>query len=195
MLKRRWLALFMALALCALALPPIQPTGAAVEIAFWHAMTGTNGQAVTDLVKKFNDSHTDVHVTEQNKGASYNDALNAVMAAMQQQQGPNIAQIFDLGTPLAIDSGFFAPVESLLTADQLKAFKDDIAGPLIAYFTIGGKLYSLPWNNSTPLLYYNKDMFKAAGLDTEKPPATWQELTADCEKLMAANVAPNCISM
>jgi sn-glycerol 3-phosphate transport system substrate-binding protein len=61
------------------------------------------------------------------------------------------------------------------------------------YFTIGGKLYSLPWNNSTPLLYYNKDMLKAAGID--KSPATWQELEDDCAKLMAANVAPNCISM
>ena len=67
--------------------------------------------------------------------------------------------------------------------------------PLISYFTVNDTLWSLPWNNSTPLLYYNKDMFTAAGLDPETPPATWQELEADCAAIMAANAAPYCISM
>ncbi len=194
MSKRRLLTLFVIVALCVLALPPLQRSHAAVEIAFWHAMTGNNQKVVTSLVDAFNSSQTDIHVTEQNKGANYNDALNNTIAAMQQKQGPNIAQIFDLGTPLAIDSGFFTPAESILSADQLAKVKGDVVGPLIAYFTVGGKLNSLPWNNSTPLLYYNKDMFKAAGLDPAKPPATWQDVEADCAKLMAANVAPNCIS-
>jgi len=158
-------------------------------------MGGNNGKVVTALVDKFNASHPDIHVTEQNKGASYNEALNNVIAASQQQQGPNVAQIFDLGTPLAIDSGFFVPIESQLSADQLKTVKEQVAAPILSYFTIGGKLYSLPWNNSNPLLYYNKDMFKAAGLDPEKAPATWQDIDAACEKIMAANVAPNCITM
>jgi sn-glycerol 3-phosphate transport system substrate-binding protein len=165
-----------------------------VEITFWHAMSGNNGKVVTDLVSEFNASQSDVHVTEQNKG-NYNETLNAVIQAAGQGQGPNIAQIFDLGTPLAIDSGFFVPIESLLTPDQLHQVKDDVLPPLISYFSVGGKLNSMPWNNSTPLFYYNKDMFQAAGLDPEKPPATWQELEADCEKIMAANAAPNCISM
>ncbi len=165
-----------------------------VEVSFWHAMSGNNGKVVTDLVAQYNASQSAVHVTEQNKG-NYNETLNAVIQAAGQGQGPNIAQIFDLGTPLAIDSGFFTPVESLLSADELKAIKDDVLPPLISYFTVGGKLNSVPWNNSTPLFYYNKDMFTAAGLDPEKPPTTWQELEADCEKIKAANAAPYCISM
>src|SRR5258708_2141614 len=187
--------LVMVVVICAAAFPGPRPAHAATEITFWHAMTGNNQKVVTSLVDAFNASQSDIHVTEQNKGASYNDALNAVIAASQQQQGPNIAQIFDLGTPLAIDSGFFVPVESVLSADQLKQIKDDVAGPVQAYFTINGKLNSMPWNNSNPLLYYNKDMFKAAGLDPEKPPATWQELEADSAKIMSINSAPNCISM
>jgi sn-glycerol 3-phosphate transport system substrate-binding protein len=169
-----------------------QTLAAPTEIAFWHAMGGNNGQVVTDLVADFNASHPDIHVTEQRKGTSYNEALDAVIQATGQGQGPNMAQIFDLGTPLAIDSGFFAPVESVLSADQLKQVKDDIMAPLTNYFTVNGTLWSLPWNNSTPLLYYNKDMFKAAGLDPDTPPATWQELEEDCAKIMAANVAPYC---
>ena len=132
-----------------------------VEIAFWHAMSGNNGKVVTDLVAQYNASQSAIHVTEQNKG-NYNETLNAVIQAAGQGQGPNIAQIFDLGTPLAIDSGFFTPVESLLSAEELKAIKDDVLPPLINYFTVGGKLNSVPWNNSTPLFYYNKDMFTAA---------------------------------
>jgi len=194
MTKRRLLTLCLVVALLAIALPA-QRSHAAVEITFWHAMTGNNQKVVTELVKAFNDSHADIKVTEQNKGSSYNDALNAVIAASQQKQGPNVAQIFDLGTPLAIDSGFFVPVESLLTADQLKKVKDDVVGPVLSYFTINGKLNSMPWNNSNPLLYYNKDMFKAAGLDPNKAPATWQEIDEACAKIMAANVAPNCITM
>jgi sn-glycerol 3-phosphate transport system substrate-binding protein len=195
MSKKRLLSLVLIVALCALALPSFQPAHAVVEITFWHAMTGTNQNAVTALVDAFNASQSDIHVTEQNKGSSYNDELNAVIAASQQQQGPNLAQIFDLGTPLAIDSGFFTPIETLLTPEQLEAIKGDVAGPILSYFTVGGTLYSLPWNNSNPLLYYNKDMFKAASLDENTPPATWQELQEFCAKIMEANAAPNCISM
>src|SRR4051812_8681814 len=131
---------------------------AATEIAFWHGMNGTNGAAVTSLVADFNAAHPDVHVTEQSKGASYNEVLNTTIAAMGQGQGPNIVQVFDLGTPIAIDSGFFTPVQSLLSADQLTSLKADIMPPLINYFTVNNMLWSLPWNNSTPILYYNKDM-------------------------------------
>lgn len=166
-----------------------------VEIAFWHAMGGNNGEVVTGLVADFNDSHPDIHVSEQRKGTSYNEALDAVIQAAGQGEGPNMSQIFDLGTPLAIDSGFFAPVQSILSDDQLQQIKDDVMAPLISYFTVNDTLWSLPWNNSTPLLYYNKNMFEAAGLDPDTPPATWQELEADCAAIMAANAAPYCISM
>ncbi|HVU12418.1 MAG TPA: ABC transporter substrate-binding protein [Phototrophicaceae bacterium] len=164
------------------------------QITFWHGMTGTNGQVVTKLVSDFNASHPDVQVTEQNKGSSYNDVLNNTISAMGQGQGPNIVQIFDLGTPIAIDSGFFTPVQNVLPADQFAQLKSDIMPPLISYFTVNDTLWSLPWNNSTPLFYYNKDMFKAAGLDPDKPPATWQELEDDCAKIQAANAAPYCIT-
>jgi len=196
MRSHRLLIAILVLALCVTALPPFQHSKAApVEISFWHAMTATNQQVLTKLVEEFNSKNPDIKVIEQNKGASYNDALNAVIAAAQQKQAPNIAQIFDLGTPLAIDSGFFVPIQDLLSADQLKTVKDEVAAPVLDYFTLGGKLYSLPWNNSTPLLYYNKDMFKAAGLDPEKAPATWQDVDAACKKIMDSKAAPNCISL
>jgi sn-glycerol 3-phosphate transport system substrate-binding protein len=163
------------------------------EITFWHAMSGNNGEQVTALVADFNASQSDIVVMEQNKG-NYDETLNAVITASGQGEGPNMAQIFDLGTPLAIDSGFFTPVQDIFTAEQFDLVSTDVAAPLINYFTIGGTLWSVPWNNSTPILYYNKDMYAAAGLDPEAPPATWQELQEHCAVIMAAGVAPYCLS-
>jgi sn-glycerol 3-phosphate transport system substrate-binding protein len=164
-----------------------------VAIDFWHAMTGNNGTVTTELIANFNASHPDIVVTEQAKG-NYDETLNAVIAAAGQGEGPNLSQIFDLGTPLAIDSGFFAPVQSILTEEQLQHVMDDVLPPLISYFTIGDTLWSLPWNNSTPLLYYNKNMFEAAGLDPDTPPATWQEIEEACAAIVAASAAPYCFS-
>lgn len=163
------------------------------EITFWHAMSGNNGEQVTALVADFNASQSAIHVNEQNKG-NYDETLNAVIQATGQGEGPNMAQIFDLGTPLAIDSGFFTPVQSVLSEEQFEQVTEDVVAPLINYFTIGGTLWSLPWNNSTPILYYNKDMFEAAGLDPETPPATWQELQEMCAVIMESGVAPYCLS-
>jgi len=195
MQKRRLLVGMMSALVLVVALS-VSPTLAQtpVEVSFWHAMSGNNGKVVTDLVAKYNASQSNVHVTEQNKG-NYNETLNAVIQAAGQGQGPDIAQIFDLGTPLAIDSGFFTPAETAFSADQIAQIKADVLAPVLNYFTVGGKLNSIPWNNSTPLFYYNKNMFTAAGLDPEKPPATWQDLEADCEKIKDANAAPYCISM
>src|SRR5690242_16741559 len=124
MTRHRFMAVGLILALCLMTLP-FKATHAATEITFWHAMTGTNQKVLQGLVADFNSSQSDIHVTEQNKGADYPTVLNNVIAAEQQKQGPNIAQIFDLGTPLAIDSGFFIPMQSLLSADQLAAIRAD----------------------------------------------------------------------
>lgn len=186
-------SLFFALLVTLLSVANFAAAQTPTEIAFWHAMSGNNGEQVTALVTDFNASQSDIRVIEQNKG-NYDETLNAVIAAAGQGEGPNIAQIFDLGTPLAIDSGFFAPVQSVLSEEQFQQITDDVVAPLINYFTIGGTLWSLPWNNSTPILYYNKDMFEAAGLDPETPPATWQELEEACAAIMEAGAAPYCLS-
>jgi len=195
MFRNRLFIFTMFVVLTIAASPAAVPAHAALEITFWHAMGGTNGKAVASLVDAFNASHPDIHVTQQLKGASYNEELNNVIAAMQQKQGPNVAQIFDLGSAFAKDSGFFTPVQTLLSADQLKQIQGDVVPPVLSYFTVNGTLNSLPWNNSNPLLYYNKEMFTAAGLDPAKGPTTWQDLEADCAKIIASNAAPNCLSL
>src|SRR5215213_6449379 len=162
MQKVRSLFAFLTVMLITLLSISISAAQTPVQVDFCHAMTGNNGTVVTELVSQFNETHPDIQIVEQAKG-NYDETLNAVIAAAGQGEGPNIAQIFDLGTPLAIDSGFFAPLQDALTEEQFAAVQADVLPPLLNYFTVGGKLWSLPWNNSTPLLYYNKDMFEAAG--------------------------------
>src|SRR4029450_1828932 len=70
---------------------------------------------------------------------------------------------------------------------------DDFVQPVSAYYTLDGKFTSMPWNSSSSIMFSNMNMLNAAGIDT--PPATWAEVDAACEKLMAADGHPTyCIT-
>jgi sn-glycerol 3-phosphate transport system substrate-binding protein len=87
-----------------------------------------------------------------------------------------------------IDSGWITPVEDLLAAD--KSFnKADLEPTLVGYYSVDNKLQSMPFNSSTPILYYNKTAFKAAGLDPEKAPKTFAEIAEYSKKLVKKDAA------
>ena len=85
-----------------------------------------------------------------------------------------MVQLFDIGTRLMIDLKVATPVQDFI--DKEKYDISDLEPNVLAYYTVDGKQWSMPFNTSNPMLYYNKDMFKAAGLDPEKPPRTWAEV-------------------
>jgi sn-glycerol 3-phosphate transport system substrate-binding protein len=153
-----------------------------VEITLWHAMGGVNGEAINYMVEEFNKAHTDIKVTAQYQG-TYDDAINKLKSSMAGKAGPDIAQIYDIGSRYMIDSGWITPVEDLLSAD--KSFsKDDIEPTLLGYYSVDNKLQSMPFNSSTPILYYNKTAFKEAGLDPEKAPKNFAEIAEYAKKLV-----------
>ena len=90
-------------------------------------------------------------------------------------------QLYDIGTRWMIDSGYALTMQDLIdqTGSDISALEPNI----LDYYSIDGKLYSMPFNSSTPILYYNKDAFAAAGLDPEKPPTTFDELVQYSEAL------------
>ena len=142
----------------------VDMTGA--EITFWHAMGGVNGEALDYLVKKFNEENEyGIQVTSEYQG-SYDDSINKLKSAQLGNMGADLVQVYDIGTRFMIDSGWIVPMQSLIDADgyDLSQIEPNIA----AYYTVDGKLYSMPFNSSTPILYYNKDMFEKAGI-TEVP--------------------------
>ena len=135
-------------------------------ITFWHSMGGVNGEAMTALVDKFNQENQYGITVEAVYQGSYDDAINKLKSAQIGNMGADLVQIYDIGTRFMIDSGWVVPMQQLIDAAgyDLSQIEPNIA----AYYTTDAGLYSMPFNSSTPLLYYNKDMFDAAGI-TEVP--------------------------
>jgi len=158
------------------------------EIHWWHAMTGQLGEALVTLAKQFNESQGEYEVKPLNKG-SYAETLTAAIAAYRQKNPPHIVQVFEVGTQTMMLSGAVYPVWELMRDNEVKIDWNDFIKPVFGYYAKDGKLYSMPFNPSTPIFYYNKDAFKKAGLDPEKPPKTWPEVEAAAKKIVASGAA------
>jgi sn-glycerol 3-phosphate transport system substrate-binding protein len=171
-----------------LLLVPAAPAFAKTEIQFWHAMTGQLNDAVNALVKQFNDSQTEYEVKPLQKG-NYAEALTAAIAAYRQRQGPNIVQVFEVGTQTMMLSGAILPVYQLMKEQEIAMDWKDFIAPVVGYYSKDGNLYSMPFNSSTPILFYNKDEFQKAGLDPTKPPQTWKQVEEYSKKLIASGAS------
>ena len=163
------------------------PAHAVTEIQWWHSMSGALGEWVNDLAADFNKQQSAYKVTAVYKG-SYDVSMTAGIAAFRAGNQPDIIQVFEVGTATMMASkGAIVPVGEVMkkagvTFDP-KAYVDAVAG----YYTApNGQMLSFPFNSSTPVFYYNKDAFRAAGLDPEKPPKTWPEAVLVAAKLKAS---------
>lgn len=160
---------------------------ARTEIQFWHAMRGARGEAIDALVKQFNQSQREFEVKALYKG-TYPEVLSSAMAAYRQKTGPHIVQVFDVGTQTMLLSDAIVPIHRLMKQQQIAVDWADFLVTITGYYSKDGRLYSMPFNVSTPILYYNKDVFRKAGLD-DKPPVTWQEVETVSRKILAAGAA------
>ena len=152
-----------------------------VEITFWHSMGGVNGEAIVKMVDDFNTANEGkIKVNVEYQG-TYDDAINKVKAAGMSAMPADVMQIYDIGTRFMIDSGWIIPMQYMIDKDNYDI--SQIEPNIAAYYTVGDKLYSMPFNSSTPLLYYNKDAFKEAGLDPEMPPKNFDEIIEMSAKL------------
>ncbi len=160
---------------------------AQTEIQWWHAMGGNLGDTVNQLAEGFNKSQSEYKVSPVYKG-SYPETLTAAIAAFRAKQAPHIVQVFEVGTAnMMAAKGAVYPVFQLM-ADAKEPFDPKAyIGPVYGYYsTTDGKLLSMPFNSSTPVLYRNKELMQKAGLDPNKPPTTWPELGEMAKKAVAA---------
>jgi sn-glycerol 3-phosphate transport system substrate-binding protein len=160
-----------------------------VEIQWWHAMTSVNGDRINKIAADFNASQSRYKVVPVFKG-SYAETMAAAIAAYRAGHAPAIVQVFEVGTATMMAAkGAIRPVYQLM-ADVGEKFDPKAYLPAVTgyYSTADGKMLSLPFNSSTPVVYWNKEEFKKAGLDPDKPPKTWPETFADAKKLRAAGV-------
>ena len=171
----------------ALAATVALPAQAQTEIQWWHAMSGPLGEWVNDLAKQYNESQKNYKVVPTFKG-SYDESMTAAVAAFRAGNAPDILQVFEVGTATMMASkGAIKPVGEVMTMGGAK-FDPSVYIPAVAgYYTApNGQMLSFPFNSSTTIFYYNKDAFKAAGLDAEKAPTTWPEVFAAADKLKAS---------
>ncbi len=163
---------------------------AQTTIEFWHTFgDAKRGGWIQDRADEFNKLHPDLKVVPAFKGGD-NELISATILSARQGNPPAISQIFEGGSQLALDSGVFQPVSAIKNVD----FSDYIK-PVINFYTIGGKVNSLPFNSSSPVLYYNKTLMKKAGLNPLRPPTTFGALLSDCKKIQAANIGASCFGM
>ena len=157
---------------------------AKTDIHWWHAMQGVLGERVNEIAAKFNAAQQDYEVKAVFKG-SYPETLNAAIAAYRAKQPPHVVQVFEVGTQTMLSSGAVYPVSQLMKDHGIAIDWNDLIGPVKSYYSTGGNLASMAFNSSTPILYYNKDLFKKAGL-ADKAPATWDEVESMAKKLVAS---------
>ena len=163
---------------------------AQTEIQFWHAMGGELGQKTDAIAAGFNKSQTEFKVVPVFKG-TYTENMTSAIAAFRAKQAPHIVQVFEVGTAsMMAAKGAVYPVYKLMK-DTNEPFDPKAYLPaVVGYYTdTDGNMLSMPFNSSTPIVYYNKDAFAKAGLDPEKPPRTWEELAAASKKIIAAGGA------
>lgn len=160
---------------------------APVEIEFWHAMGGRLGEKVNEICEKFNVSQSEYKVVPVFKG-SYAETMTAGIAAFRAGQAPAIMQVYEVGTAtMMAASGAVKPVYKLMQETKTPFDPKSYLSAVSGYYTDSkGNMLSLPFNSSTPVLYYNKDAFRKVGLDPEKPPKTWSEVAEYGKKLMGA---------
>jgi sn-glycerol 3-phosphate transport system substrate-binding protein len=163
------------------------PAHAQTEIQWWHSMSGQLGEWVGGLAKGFNDSQKDYKVVPVFKG-TYPESFAAAIAAFRAGNAPHVLQVFEVGTASMMASkGAIVPVNEVMKQGGVK-FDASVYVPAVSgYYTApNGQMLSLPFNSSTTVLHYNKDAFKAAGLNPEVPPKTWPELVSIAAKLKAS---------
>lgn len=151
-------------------------TAEPVKIEWWHAMGGRLGEVVNEIATQFNESQSDYEIVPTYKG-NYEETLTATIAAFRADEQPNIVQVFEAGAATLMGApGAVMPVEDLLKANDVPFdINDYISGVRYFYADNDGKMVGMPFNSSTPILYYNVEALKKAGVT---PPKTWEEFAS-----------------
>lgn len=158
-----------------------QSTGP-IQITFWYGLSGANGSVLQSVINKYNQSQNKYHVVGVFQ-SSYDDTLSKFNASIVSNHLPNIVQIYDIGTQRMIDTKKIIPIQTLMDRDHLQNIADDLEPAIRSYYTIGGKLDSMPFNSSTAVMYFDKNAFRQAGLNPDQKIWTYDELLTAAKKL------------
>jgi sn-glycerol 3-phosphate transport system substrate-binding protein len=163
-----------------------------VTINWWHAMRSARGEVAAKMIADFNASQSDYKVVGTFKG-NYDETMNAGVAAFRAKKQPHILQVFEVGTQTMMLSGAIYPVYKLMADAGVDIdWSRYLQAVLSYYMNADGNLMSMPFNSSTPIMYYNVDAFKKAGIAplSKTEPITWDELGEITKKIVEAKITP-----
>ncbi len=155
--------------------------GDRTRVVFWHAMGGPLGKVLESMIDDFNKTHPQIYVKGVSMG-QYDTLEKKILASVVARESPDISQNFETLTLRLARAKKLARLDDLM-GDEAEEIKSDIIPILLENNTFDGKLWSFPFNKSVPVLYYNKELFRNAGLDPESPPETVWELLDYARKL------------
>lgn len=193
MFQKRSKSILMAALVLVLALGGIATAQAPVTVEFWHSMTGSRLEVLNKVVADFNALDPTMQIEPVLVG-TYEECLTRFRAAYQARQEPGIVQIYEVGTQTMHDSGMIIPAYQI--PERLGETWDfgQYIRPIVQYYSKDGNLWSWPFASSTAMIYYNADHLRAAGLDPNKPPTTWEEMYEYGKKLVEAGVVKHALS-
>jgi sn-glycerol 3-phosphate transport system substrate-binding protein len=158
---------------------------AQTQITFYYpvGVAGPLARFIESYVEQFESEHPDIQVNTV-FGGNYAENQGKVVTALRAGTPPDVAVLLsqELNTLISLDA--VDPLDEIIAADpEAQAMIDDFFPGFMSNSTLNGQVWSIPFQRSTPVLYYNKDAFTEAGLDADSPPETWSELIEYAEKL------------
>ncbi|NQY43511.1 MAG: extracellular solute-binding protein [Legionellales bacterium] len=166
-----------------------------LEISFWHSMAGQLGNTLNEIIQEFNKNNPDYTVKSVYKG-TYPETLTSTVAAYRARAKPDIVQIFDIATATMINPpGVIMPAHIVFAKAGLELPLEQMIKPAIDYYSDqDNNLLALPFNISTPVLFYNKSLFAKAGLEPNIPPKTWDDVEKISKILLDKGLVKNGFS-
>jgi len=183
------IAFGIASALCTL---PGWSQAAPVELEFYYpvAVGGPITKIVDGMVDEFEQSHPDIKIKSIYAG-TYQDSVAKALTAYKGGHAPQLAVLLSTDMFTLIDEGAIMPFDPLTKTDDDRKWLDGFYKAFMANSQTGGKTWGIPFQRSTIVMYYNKDLFKEAGLDPDKAPGTWDELVQMAGKLTKRDASGN----
>jgi sn-glycerol 3-phosphate transport system substrate-binding protein len=156
----------------------------AVELQFYFpvAVGGTAAETIQSLTDDYVAENPDVKIDAVYSG-SYQDTIAKVITASRGGTPPQLSVALSADMFTLIDEDLIVPFDDYIKTDADKAWLNGFFPAFMENSQTGGKTYGIPFQRSTPVMYWNKEAFKEAGLDPETPPATWEELVDFGKKL------------
>jgi sn-glycerol 3-phosphate transport system substrate-binding protein len=158
-----------------------------IVIDFAHIFGG-EGDIRRDVLRAIADDfeaqNPGIKINLVSPGNDYTELFNRVLLDAQQGNGPDVVQVEEGLTQLAADSGLFVPIGDLATPEQMTQYEGIL--PVVRnYYKIGETVWSLPWNSSNPVVYYNKTLTDLLKIDVPDTPMTFQQVLDVCAQVKA----------